>query len=107
MAFKHPEERKAYQRSWAAAKRAENPEAAREAARKYRAKNLEIVREADRAAARLALQGLHQLRGAGPGVEVRASRCWREGFRTAARPFFGEVMTAHDPVRGTSDLCLT
>jgi hypothetical protein len=48
MAFKDPEKRKAYQRSWAAANRAKNPETCREAARKYRAKNLAIIREKDR-----------------------------------------------------------
>jgi hypothetical protein len=48
MAIKDPERRKAYQRSWAAAKRAKNPEAVREAARNYRAKNLDIIREKDR-----------------------------------------------------------
>jgi hypothetical protein len=42
------EKRKAYQRAWAAAKRAKNPEPSRIAARKYRAANLEIVREKDR-----------------------------------------------------------
>jgi hypothetical protein len=48
MAFKDPEKRKAYQRAWAAAKRAKNPEASRDASRKYRAANLEIVRKKDR-----------------------------------------------------------
>jgi hypothetical protein len=48
MTFKDPEKRKAYQRLWAAAKRAKNPESSREAGRKYRAKNLEIVRKKDR-----------------------------------------------------------
>ena len=48
MTFKDPEKRKAYQRLWAAAKRAKNPETSREAGRKYRAKNLEIVRNKDR-----------------------------------------------------------
>jgi hypothetical protein len=45
MTFKDPEKRKAYQRLWAAAKRAKNPETSREAGRKYRAKNLEIIRK--------------------------------------------------------------
>ena len=48
MPFKDHEKRKAYQRAWAAAKRAKNPEPSRIAARKYRAANLEIVREKDR-----------------------------------------------------------
>ena len=48
MTHKDPEKRKAYQRVWAAAKRAKNPEASREASRKYRAENLEIVRRKDR-----------------------------------------------------------
>ena len=48
MAFKDPEKRKAYQRSWAADNRAKNPEAFREATRKYRAKNLPIIRKKDR-----------------------------------------------------------
>jgi hypothetical protein len=49
MTFKDREKRKVYQRLWAAAKRAKNPEASREAVRKYRAKNLEIVREKEQA----------------------------------------------------------
>jgi hypothetical protein len=48
MTFKDPERRKAYQRVWAAAKRAKNPEPCREASRKYRAENLEMVRQKDR-----------------------------------------------------------
>ena len=48
MTHKDPEKRKAYQRVWAAVKRAKNPEASREASRKYRAENLEIVRKKDR-----------------------------------------------------------
>ena len=48
MPFKDHEKRKAYQRAWAAAKRANNPEPGRIAARKYRAANLEIIREKDR-----------------------------------------------------------
>jgi hypothetical protein len=48
MPFKDHEQRKAYQRAWAAAKRAKNPEPSRIAARKYRAANLEIVQAKDR-----------------------------------------------------------
>ena len=48
MPFKDHEKRKAYQRVWAAAKRAKNPEQSRIATRKYRAANLEIIREKDR-----------------------------------------------------------
>jgi hypothetical protein len=44
MPFKDHEKRKAFQRAWAAAKRAKNPESSRIAARKYRAAHLEIVR---------------------------------------------------------------
>jgi hypothetical protein len=48
MPIKDYEKRKAYQRAWAAASRAKNPEASRDASRKYRAANLEIVRKKDR-----------------------------------------------------------
>jgi hypothetical protein len=48
MTYKDPAKRKAYQRVWAAAKRAKNPEPGRVASRKYRAENLEIVRKKDR-----------------------------------------------------------
>jgi hypothetical protein len=48
MPFKDHEKWKVYQRAWAAAKRAENPEPSRIASRKYRAANLAIVREKDR-----------------------------------------------------------
>jgi hypothetical protein len=48
MTYKDPAKRKAYQRVWAATKRAKNPEPGREASRKYRAENLEIVRKKDR-----------------------------------------------------------
>jgi hypothetical protein len=54
MPLKDHEKRKAYQRAWAAAKRAKNPEPARIASRKYRAKNLEIVRQKDRGRRRAA-----------------------------------------------------
>jgi hypothetical protein len=45
MAFKDHEKKKAYDRIWAAAKRAKNPEVHREASRKYRAANLELIRK--------------------------------------------------------------
>jgi hypothetical protein len=48
MPFKDREKRKAYKRIWAAAKRAKNPEAQREATRKYRAANRELIRERSR-----------------------------------------------------------
>jgi hypothetical protein len=52
MPFKDHEKRKAYQRAWAAAKRVKNPEPGRIAARKYRAANLDIIREKDRGRSR-------------------------------------------------------
>jgi hypothetical protein len=48
MPFKDREKKKAYNRIWAAAKRAKNPESAREASRKYRAARLESVRKKNR-----------------------------------------------------------
>jgi hypothetical protein len=48
MPVKDHEKRKAYLRAWAAAKWAKNPEPSRIAGRKYRAKNLDMVREKDR-----------------------------------------------------------
>jgi hypothetical protein len=46
--FKDREKKKAYGRIWAAAKRAKNPEAPREATRKCRAANRELIREKSR-----------------------------------------------------------
>jgi hypothetical protein len=48
MPVKDHEKWKAYQRAWAAAKRAKNPQPSRIAGRRYRAENLEIIREKDR-----------------------------------------------------------
>jgi hypothetical protein len=48
MPVKDHEKWKIYQRAWAAAKRAKNPEPSRIASRKYRAANLDMVREKDR-----------------------------------------------------------
>jgi len=48
MPLRDHEKRKAYQRAWAVAKRAKNPEPSRIARRKYRAKNLDMVRKKDR-----------------------------------------------------------
>jgi hypothetical protein len=46
--FKDREKKKAYNRIWAAAKRAKNPESQREANRKYRAAHLELIRKKNR-----------------------------------------------------------
>jgi hypothetical protein len=48
MPFKDHEKKKAYNRIWVATKRAQNPEPHREATRKYRAANLELIREKSR-----------------------------------------------------------
>jgi hypothetical protein len=48
MPFRDSEKKKAYGRIWAAAKRAKNPELNREATRKYRARNLELIRKKNR-----------------------------------------------------------